>query len=149
MKKKPTNIKNIKCSLVQTVEMLGDRWSLLILRETFFGVKRFDGFRTNLGIATNILSNRLKQLVKNDILSRTRDQNDTRRFVYKLTEKGLDIYPIVLAMLNWGDRWLSWEEGPPLLLYHKTCGNQLIASFQCVHCGKEVKAKDVNYEQRF
>jgi len=137
----------INCSLVQTIEAIGDRWSLLILREAFFGVKRFDIFQSNLGIATNILSERLKKLVKDDILQRTKDPEDARRFIYKYTEKGLDLYSIVLAMINWGDRWTTGEKGPPLFLHHKTCGHRLDAMMCCSHCGKQVHAREVHYEK--
>jgi DNA-binding HxlR family transcriptional regulator len=134
------------CSLVQTIEIIGDRWSLLILREAFFGVKRFDIFQSNLKIATNILSERLKRLVKDEILQRTKDPDDARRFIYKFSEKGLDLYSIVLAMINWGDRWTAGDNGPPLSLYHKTCGHSLEAMMCCSHCGKQIHAREVRYE---
>ena len=137
----------INCSLIRTIDVIGDRWSLLILREAFYGVKRFDIFQSNLGIATNILSDRLKGLVKGEILQRTKDSDDARRFIYRFTEKGLDLYSIVLAMINWGDRWTSGEKGPPLLLYHKTCGHHLEAMMRCSHCGKIIHAREVRYEK--
>jgi DNA-binding HxlR family transcriptional regulator len=136
----------INCSLVRTIDVIGDRWSLLILREAFFGTKRFDIFQSNLGIATNILSERLKELVKGEILQRIKDPDDARRFIYRFTKRGLDLYPIVLAMINWGDRWTSEEKGPPLLLYHKTCGHHLEAMMCCSNCGERVHAREVRYE---
>ncbi len=134
------------CSLVRTIDVIGDRWSLLILREAFFGVKRYDVFQSNLGIATNILSDRLKGLVKSSILLRIKDPDDARRFIYRFTEKGIDLYSIVLAMIKWGDRWTAGEEGPPLLLYHQTCGQRLEATMCCSHCGETVHAREVRYE---
>ncbi len=138
---------DINCSLVRTIDIIGDRWSLLILREAFFGVKRFDAFQSNLKIATNILSARLKGLVKDEILQRIKDPTDARRFIYRFTEKGLDLYSIVLAMINWGDRWTSEEKNPPLKLYHKSCGHRLEALMCCSHCGKTIHAREVRYEK--
>ena len=135
-----------ECSVERTLDILGDRWIFLILREAFFRVRHFDGFQENLGIATNILSNRLKILVDNGIMEKSKDPEDARRVTYRLTEKGLDIYPIVLALLRWGDRWLAGEKGPPLVLHHKTCGRDLTPVMCCQHCGAQVTARDVTFE---
>lgn len=135
------------CSVARTIEILGDRWIFLILREAFFGVKTYEKFQHNLGIATNILSNRLKILVRNGIFERIQNPNDGRRYIYKLTEKGLDIYPVTLALMNWGDRWLAGDEGPPLVLFHETCGHPLQSEVRCMHCGRPVHARDVTYKE--
>ncbi|MFC1849404.1 winged helix-turn-helix transcriptional regulator [candidate division CSSED10-310 bacterium] len=137
------------CSVGRTVEILGDRWIFLILREAFFGVRYYDQFQSNLGIATNILSNRLKRLIKNEIMEKRRDPVDARRVRYKLTEKGLDLYPITLAIMMWGDRWLADDEGPPLILHHKKCDAQLTPEMCCSSCGEVVKARDVSFQERF
>jgi DNA-binding HxlR family transcriptional regulator len=136
------------CSVARSLEILGDGWTFLVLREAFFGVKYFDQFQANLGIATNILSNRLKVLVENGIMQREKDKTDARRVEYRFTEKGRDLYQIVLAFMNWGDRWLADEEGPPLVLHHETCGNRLKPVMSCDHCGKAVDARDVTYKER-
>jgi len=136
-------------SVVSTIETVGDRWIIFIIREAFFGNKTFEQFQANLGIATNILSARLKKLVQNGIFERLKNKDDGRRFSYKLTLKGFDLYPIILALMNWGDRWLAGKEGPPLLLYHKNCGHRLEPVMCCAHCRKPVHARDVTYEERF
>lgn len=134
------------CSVARSLDILGDRWIFLILREAFFKVRHYDHFQANLGIATNILSNRLKVLVKNGIMKRENDPEDGRRVKYRLTEKGLDLYPIILAFMKWGDRWLSDEDVPPLILYHKACRHSLTPVMCCEHCGEPVNARDVMFE---
>ena len=133
------------CSVARALEVLGDRWIFLIIREAFFGIKTYEEFQKNLRIATNILSDRLKALVQNGIFERIKNPDDGRRFVYKLTEKGLDLYPITLAIMNWGDRWLAGEEEPPLVLYHQNCGHRLEPVMNCAHCGETIRARDVTY----
>lgn len=134
------------CSVGRAIEILGDRWSLAILREAFFGVRYYDGFQSNLGIATNILSDRLKVLVEHGIIAKKKDQKDARRVEYKLTRKGIELYSVVLALLRWGDRWLCGEEDPPLALTHEKCGHPLVPVMCCAHCGHEVRAYEVSYQ---
>ena len=136
---------NMACSVARSLDILGDRWVFLILRDAFFKVRHYDQFLANLGIATNILSNRLKLLVGNGIMERESDADDARRIKYKLTEKGLDLYPIILAFIKWGDRWLADEDGPPLILHHKSCGHSLTPLMCCEHCREAVNARDVIY----
>lgn len=136
-----------KCSVGRSLMVLGDRWLFLILREAFFGVRYYDGFQANLGIATNILSDRLKTLVEHGILQKRKDENDGRRVEYRFTRKGVDLYPIVLALMQWGDRWAADEMGPPLLLTHKACGHRLNPVMCCEHCGEPVQAWDVDYAE--
>lgn len=131
--------------MARTTEILGDRWVFLILREAFFGIRHYDGFLKNLGIATNILSDRLKTLVEHRIMDRKKDQTDGRRVAYRLTAKGLDLYSIVLAFMQWGDKWLSDHDGPPLKLTHKTCGQPLKAKWACTACGEIIEPRDVSY----
>ena len=133
------------CSVANTLTVLADRWTFLILREAFFGARHYDEFRANLGVATNVLSDRLKSLVEHGILSRTPDERDRRRFDYRLTEKGLDLYGITLALMKWGDRWLAGEEGPPLVLHHEPCGRRLDPVMICAACGEEITPQDVSY----
>lgn len=136
------------CSVGRALDILRDRWIFFIIREAFFGVRTYERFQQNLGIATNILSNRLKELVKNGILERTQNPDDGRRFIYRLTGKGLDLYPFTLALMNWGDRWLAGQAGPPLALFHKTCGHPLHTEIRCVTCGQPVHAREVTYQER-
>ncbi len=136
------------CSVARLLMVLGDRWLFLILREAFFGVRYYDRFKANLGIATNILSHRLKVLTENGIMEKQTDPDDARRIQYRLTEKGLDLYPIILAMMQWGDKWLDDGQGPPLILHHNTCGHRLHPIMCCRHCGRPVLARDIEYTPR-
>ena len=137
------------CSVARTLDILGDRWMFLILREAFFGVRYYDQFQANLGIATNILSNRLKKLVENSIFERHKDKLDSRRIKYRLTEKGRDLYPVTLTLMQWGDRWLADKNGPPLYLNHKRCGHKLTLAMCCENCGEVVDVYDVTYEEKW
>jgi DNA-binding HxlR family transcriptional regulator len=135
-------------SVARSLEVLGDRWIFLLLREAFFGIRYSDQFQSNLGIASNILSDRLTRLVENGIMEKQRDSIDGRRVQYRLTEKGLDLYSITLAFMQWGDKWLAGDKGPPLILYHKTCGHPLEPVMSCSNCGEVVKARDVRYKKK-
>ena len=137
------------CSVARTLEILGDRWIFLIIREAFFGVRYYDKFQANLGIATNILSDRLKVLVKNGIFKKEKDDIDARRFKYRFTQKGIDIYTITLALMQWGDRYLPDDDGPPLSLYHKPCGQRLEPVMSCANCGEAINARDIIFEDDF
>lgn len=132
-------------SVERSLEIFGDRWSILILREAFFGVRHYDQMQENLGIATNVLSNRLKRLVTNGILQRTKDADDGRRVEYRLTEKGLDLYPVTLALMQWGNRWLSDMPGRALALRHSQCGRLLKPVTHCASCGEKVRPQDVSF----
>lgn len=134
------------CSVARTIEVISDRWTFLILREAFFGVRYYDKFQVNLGIATNILSQRLKMLVEHEILRKQKDPDDARRIIYRFTEKGIDLYPITLALMTWGDRWLADKKGPPLKLHHKTCGHRLDPVMCCARCGRPVNAREVSFD---
>jgi DNA-binding HxlR family transcriptional regulator len=133
-------------SVWNALTLIGDRWTFLVLREAFFGVRRFDQIQRNLGIARNILTDRLRQLEASEIVERRLYQSNPERFEYRLTEKGLDLYPVLLALMRWGDKWTVGEKGVPLLLYHKPCGSQITPSVICTHCGLEIKAREVYYE---
>src|SRR3954470_9752438 len=108
------------CSIGRAMEILGERWTLLILRECFYGVKRFSVMQRNLGIARNILSARLQLLVRTGILERRRYQAEPERFEYRLTSAGRDLYPAVITIMRWGDAHLLGDDGPPVILRH-TC----------------------------
>ena len=131
--------------MVAALDVLPDRWSALVLREAFFGVRRFSDFRRNLSIARNTLTDRLNRLVEQGVLVKQRVAETNEWEEYRLTEKGLDLYPVVVALMQWGDRWNS-PEGPPLLLKHKECGGELALELRCRSCGVEPGARDVVYE---
>lgn len=142
---KPTDPRS--CSVGRSLEILGDRWIFFIIREAFFGVRNYDAFLANLNIATNILTDRLKWLVENGVFETHKDKKDARRKKYVLTEKGRDLYSIILSFIKWGDRWLTDESGPPLVLYHTKCGHTLEPVMCCEHCREPIEMTDVTYEE--
>jgi DNA-binding HxlR family transcriptional regulator len=136
------------CSIARALSVVGDRWTLLILREAFADARRFDDFRQRLGIARNVLSARLRGLVRDGVLERVPSSASPRRFEYRLTEKGRDLYPVLVSLLRWGDRWLAGQEGPPLLLMHQPCGCEANPSLRCESCGEELHSRDVRARLR-
>jgi DNA-binding HxlR family transcriptional regulator len=129
------------CSIGRAMEILGERWTFLILRECFYGVRRFSDMQRNLGIARNILSARLQTLVRTGILERRRYQEEPERYEYKLTEAGLALYPAIIAIMRWGDQHLV-DQGPPVVLRH-TCGAEAEAVLVCAHCHEPMDPRDV------
>ena len=128
------------------MEILGERWTVLILREAFYGVRRFSDMQRNLGIARNILSARLQTLVASGVLERRR-YDDSERHEYRLTPMGKDLYPALVAIMSWGDAHLAGDEGPPVALRH-TCGHVADPQIVCGHCGEPLRARDVTPEPR-
>lgn len=128
------------------MDLLGDQWTLLVLREAFNGVRRFDRFQAELGIARNTLTERLDRLTGAGLLDRVRYQDRPARYEYPLTEMGRDFFPVLAAMIRWGDRWLGDGEGPPTLLRHLDCGEPTTAAVGCAHCGSELTAERVTME---
>ena len=106
------SVKDMNCSVARTLSVVGERWTMLILREAFLGRHRFDEFQQGTGIARNILSSRLRDLVRDGIFDRARSEGDSGRVEYRLTRKGLELYPVLIAMMRWGDTWLSDESRP-------------------------------------
>ena len=131
------------CSVAGTLEIVGERWSLLVLREAFMGVRRFDQMQRDLGIARNILAARLQTLVGHGLLERRRYSERPPRYEYRLTEKGLDLYPALVSIMQWGDRYLNSESGPPVQLRHKACGQLTHPHLVCGECGEPVGARDI------
>lgn len=125
--------------------MIGDRWVFLILREAFFGVRRYDALRRNTGASPTVLADRLKRLVAGSVFERVRYGEHKTRYEYRLTKKGRDLYPIIVMLLAWGDRWEAGEDGPPLLLVHEPCGSRLDPRVTCTACGEGVTARDVRW----
>jgi DNA-binding HxlR family transcriptional regulator len=136
-------IRGMRCSVARALSAVGDRWTVLILREAFLGVKRFELFRERLSIARNILTSRLRELVREGILEKTRYQEKPERFEYRLTVKGTALYPVLVTLMAWGDQWMGDEMGPPMLLVHKPCEHQLAPVVTCSHCGQVVNAREV------
>jgi DNA-binding HxlR family transcriptional regulator len=131
------------CSLSRTIAVIGDRWTFSILRECFLRTRRFDAFKAALGITRHVLSERLKKLVRNGVLRRIPYQEFPKRYEYILTQKGLSLYPIMMALVHWGDTHLLDERGRPLLHEHRKCGKLFNPVMVCSECGEPVVAKEV------
>ncbi len=132
------------CSVARTLAVIGDRWSSLVVREAFLGTRRFGEFQDRLGIAPNILSNRLSRLVELGVLAAEPYQVKPPRHEYRLTPKGLALYPVPLSLLAWGDRWLASGKGGIRLL-HRGCGQRLDVALSCDHCSERVGHRDVEF----
>ncbi len=130
-------------SVGAAAELLGDRWTFLILREAFFGTQRFNEFAQNLGLSRNILSSRLKTLVARGIFEMHPYGPGGTRHEYRLAQSGRDIFPIVVALLQWGDKYLAGPRGPAIVLKHRQCGNDADPQFVCRACGEPIGLGDV------
>jgi DNA-binding HxlR family transcriptional regulator len=135
------------CSIAAAMEILGERWTFLILREAFYGVRRFSDMQRNLGIARNILSARLQTLVNSGIFERRLYQEEPERYEYRLTTAGRDLYPSIVTLMRWGDEHLAGELGPPVVLRHNLCGHEADPMLVCSHCGEELRPRDVTPER--
>ncbi len=133
------------CSIARALEIIGDRWTLLVVRDAFLGVRRFSDFEEGLGIPKPVLTDRLQRLVDEGIFERRLYQERPERHEYKLTEKGRGLWRVLAQLLMWGDEHYVTEAGPPRLLRHRRCGGRLDYSLRCKKCGIEVKdSRDVN-----
>ena len=130
------------CSVAQCLEVVGEWWSMLIVRDVFLGVTRFDEIQQRLGISRNILQQRLTHLVEHGVLERVPYSEHPPRSEYRLTGKGRDLWPVLTAMRQWGDRYAA-PDGPPLQMIHKDCGNNAEAVMTCSCCGERIGAGDV------
>lgn len=124
------------------MDLLGDWWTPLVLREAFYGIRRFDAFQQSLGIARNTLTDRLRRLVDEGLLEKRPYQTDPVRYDYLLTEKGRDFFGVIMAMVRWGDRWLSGEDGPPVVFRHDRCGHDSHAEVVCSECGEPMTSEN-------
>ena len=136
------------CSIARTLDVVGDWWTLLVLRDVFRGAHRFDELKRGLDIATNVLTARLKRLTDAGILERRAYQEHPPRFDYAITDKGRDLYPVLIALLQYGDRHLRGSDDPPRVLVHDTCGNETQPAFICPHCRSEVSAHNARTVSR-
>lgn len=135
---------DLNCSVAQPLAFLGERWALLVLRDLFLGRRRFDDLQESLGVASNVLSQRLATLVEEGVVERRRYSEHPERFEYRLTEKGRDLQPVLLAMLRWGDRYTAGPQGPPLELVHEGCGKVFQMVPTCSECGEELDWRHVH-----
>ncbi|KAA8877299.1 helix-turn-helix transcriptional regulator [Nocardia colli] len=133
----------LRDSVEAALEQVPDRWTFLVLRECFFGVRRFIDFQRNLGIARNILADRLDKLVGFGVLERRQYSERPRREEYRLTEKGRDLYGIIVALMHWGDRWLT--DRPSLVLTHHGDGGAVEQVLRCTCCEADLDIRDISY----
>lgn len=126
------------CSIARALEIVGDRWTLLVLRDTSFGLKRFDEFQQSLGIAPNVLTDRLKRLDEEGLVERVMYQESPERFEYLPTQKALDLQPVIFHLAKWGDRYCPDPLGPPRLSYHADCGGKVNDKLRCGRCKEDV-----------
>jgi DNA-binding HxlR family transcriptional regulator len=133
---------DMHCSVAQCLEVVGEWWSMLIVRDAFLGVTRFDAFQERLGISRNVLNQRLSRLVEEGIFDRVPYSDHPPRYDYKLTSKGRDLWPVLTAMRQWGDKYAA-PDGPPIRVEHKGCGKVSHAVLTCSSCGERLSARDV------
>jgi DNA-binding HxlR family transcriptional regulator len=133
------------CSIARTLDVVGEKWTLLVLREAFYGVRRFGDFHAALGCARNLLAARLKTLVAQGLLDRVayQDVRGRGRHEYSLTDKGRDLFPVVVALMQWGDRWSADDSGPAVQLLHRDCGEPVSAELTCGAGHSALGARDV------
>ena len=134
------------CSIARSLELIGERWTLLIVRDIFRRKRRFDEIQQSLGVARNVLANRLDRLVEQGIIEKRLYQERPPRYEYFLTEKGIDLWPVLASLIKWGDKHEPGEHGPPATLRHKDCGGEISDHFICEDCGEQVWARDAYIE---
>lgn len=136
-------IDQVPCSIARSLAVMGDRWTMLILRNAFLRTRRFDDFQAQLGITRHLLAQRLAKLVDLGVLCKEPYHDRPPRYEYRLTEMGRDWYSVQLALVAWGDKWLDGGKGPPLRLRHQTCGHLFKPVVVCSECGEAVDPRAV------
>lgn len=132
------------CSIARTAGVVADPWALLVLRDLFLGLNRYEELRRDLGVATNVLADRLDRLMEAGLISRHEYQQAPVRHEYGLTESGRDLYGVIVALMAWGDRHVA-PDGPPMVLTHATCGHRTTPTVVCDRCGDELTDHDVAF----
>ncbi|HZX03040.1 helix-turn-helix domain-containing protein [Kribbella sp.] len=138
-----TSFATMHCSLAQSLELIGDWWTPLVLRDLYLGLNRFDQFVADLGISRNLLTDRLATLVDGGLVQRTPYQQNPVRYRYELTEAGQELVPILMALTAWGDRWATPPAGQPIRFTHTTCGKLTTPTVSCSECGEPLATEDV------
>jgi DNA-binding HxlR family transcriptional regulator len=139
-----TDFGGMACSIARTLDVIGEPWSPLILRNVFIGITRFDQLQQTLGISRKVLAERLRWLVDHEVLERREYASKPPRYEYVLTERGSELCDLLLVMVRWGDRWLAGEAGPPVLYRHHACGQISHVELHCSVCGKPMPATSVD-----
>ena len=128
------------CSIARTLDLVGEKWALLAVREVFLGNRRFDEMVKRTGAPRDTLAARLRTLVGAGVLERRQYSEHPARFEYRLTSAGRDLYPVITTLMRWGDQYLAGEDGPPMVIQHH-CGNRLVATVVCEACGEPLDAR--------
>lgn len=134
----------LPCSVARSLAVVGDRWTLLILRSAFLRVRRFEDFQQQIGLTRHRLADRLVKLVRLGVFEKRAYQERPPRYEYRLTEKGLDLYPVLMALTRWGDQWLDEGQGPPLRFVHQRCQHEFQPVMSCSHCGEALSPREVS-----
>lgn len=135
---KRVSFDGMSCSIARSLETIGEWWTPLIVREVFFGRRRFDEIQGDLGISRNILTDRLTTLVEDGVLEKRNIAQTGTRWEYHLTDKGRDLFPVLVALMQWGDTWAADDKGPPVLFEHRGCGHDADPVYTCGHCGERL-----------
>jgi DNA-binding HxlR family transcriptional regulator len=138
-----TSFAGMHCSIARSLEVMGDWWTPLIVRDLHLGLTRFDELANDLGISRNLLAARLAMLVERGLVERRRYSEHPPRDTYELTAAGQDLVPVLAALTAWGDKWVAPKQGPPVRLQHRTCGEFFTPVVSCSHCGDPLVADDI------
>mgnify|MGYP000565370467 CR=1 FL=1 len=131
------------CSVSRSLSVVGDKWTLLIIRSAFLGTRRFSDFQSEIGMTRHRLSDRLNKLVEEQVFDKVEYQNNPVRYEYRLSERGKELYPIIISLVKWGDKWLAGEDGKPMEYIHNTCGNKVMPTLTCPACTEEINPRDM------
>lgn len=138
-----TNFGEMACSIARTLDVIGEAWSPLILRDVFVGMTRFDQLQADLGVSRKVLTERLNHLVEHGVLER-KPYDQRPRYEYVLTQQGIELFEVLMVMKGWGDKWRAGAAGPPVLYRHHACGEISNVELRCDHCGEPMCATDID-----
>lgn len=141
-----TSLSDLNCSIAKTLDVVGEWWTLLIVRDALRGTRRFEEFQESLGVARSVLTARLRKLTDAGIMERQRYSEHPPRYEYQLTDKGRALFSVIVALMQWGDAWEQGPAGPPRLLVHETCGHITQPVLTCPHCQGKVTARNTRSE---
>ena len=139
-----TQFGEMACSIARTLDVAGEPWSPLIVRNIYVGINRFDQLQESLGISRKVLAERLRWLTTSGVLERREYSDKPVRYEYALTEMGLGLVEVLMAMVRWGDKWLAGQAGPPVLYRHRACGQISHVELHCSECGKPMGPTDID-----
>jgi DNA-binding HxlR family transcriptional regulator len=139
-----TQFGEMACSIARTMDVVGEPWSPLIVRNIFIGIGRFDQLQQSLGISRKVLAERLRWLTETGVLERREYSGKPARYEYALTDKGLELFEVLMVMVRWGDKWLAGEAGPPVFYRHHACGQISHVELRCSECGEPMTATDID-----